>query len=222
MSHNETKILTDYRVVCPLQCSHNGHPLVYVVHKPPMRRSRQQLRVLHRHALSPESGAVATQVIKSDYDLCTARSWIAVRDVDKHHAHVYLETQSNGTEPRQLRNFCAFGQCMGGRLQIVSRPPDALHPDGASDGDDPPGSIESLTDEQAHALMDKVEGIASGTDEPAPTSTPQCQACTKLFVEFAIESCGHLTRCVPCALNDRVCPDCGKHLHRRPRNATRK
>lgn len=46
-----------------------------------------------------------------------------------------------------------------------------------------------------------------------------CMTCGTKPPEFAIEVCGHLTRCLECSLQTRTCPLCCARLRRRPRNA---
>ena len=46
-----------------------------------------------------------------------------------------------------------------------------------------------------------------------------CMTCGNKPLEFAIEVCGHLTRCLECSLQSRTCPLCCARLRRRPRNA---
>ncbi len=67
-----------------------------------------------------------------------------------------------------------------------------------------------------------------GTLLPTPSTAhvagklQKCGVCRVLCTDFAIESCGHLTRCVECALRDRKCPTCNKHLWRAPRQVGRR
>ena len=223
--HHEYRFVTDYRVACPPECSHDGCPLPHVVHNSPINRTRKQLSVLQRHSLSVDEKIIATQVLKSNYNLCQTRAWIAVRDMGNNHVHVYMETQWIGTEPRQLRSFCASPRCANGRLQIVSRPCEVLHSGDDPVDDDNNDDDDDDDDDEAHALLDQMERQTSDDllqSSAAPLPIPPCSACGAFFVEFAIETCGHLTRCVPCALDDRTCPECNKRLNRRPRNAGQK
>lgn len=232
---SDITFVTDFRVVCPPGCTHKNCVLPSFAPNHAPKRTAVQTRMLHLHRLSLDKASnMVVRVAKtSDPTLSKVNDAIVVTDTRKAHCHVYVKESTRKGKSYKLRSYCAEPLCLDGRLKVRfldQEEIDALRDGhgGDDDSDSSLGSTESITDEQCHELLDAqtTDHIASAPSHEPPASTPSqdpsvdpCTVCSRGDLEFAIESCGHLTRCISCALKNRTCPRCGKKLTRVPRNA---
>lgn len=190
-------ILSALRASCASDCTHNSFPLGSPLYAQEKFNTRQRA-LLRRRGLTDEPKCICTTVrLASDNDSARdgEKMVVCIRDDGLYEVHIEYEAVGNQLG---VHIFIADAVCFLGGVLF------RLHDFKDSDSDDSDG---------------KAEPSADAEPEPAEHGPAvHCWTCHCPGPEFAIEQCGHLTRCVGCARKDRKCPECGTVLRRMPRN----
>lgn len=191
---------------CSAGCRHNLD-LANIFHLP--HKGVALPDVLRRHfPIVPEATTnIATIVQRSSSPAVANPEAVVILFLYQGRPHAYIQPPDSSREYAEQCLYRVRMMCLDRQLVLATKPEWRVHIGARA---------VQLTETRMRCVLTEI--AQAPPSEPESARPLVCYCCYKPPSEFAIESCGHLTRCVPCALKDRWCPLCDTELRRAPRN----